>query len=101
MSDIVGVLYSEGHSLYCVPSLVGGFWLSVAVHSFPAPEVRKNIVYFGSVETADHQGWRSAYNRWGFTQGGDTVSLPADDPLVVDYVAAIKILEANRERGDE
>jgi hypothetical protein len=80
---MVTVLYSVHHDVYKVPSLGVDHWLSVRVYALETFGVSEF-----AVRTADRKGWRRLYNNWSIIMPGETVTLPADDPMVVDYAAA-------------
>jgi len=81
----VTVLYSSpGRNLYKLPSIGVDLWLSVQVYEL-ADFGRSGGRGVGAARTADEKGWRRAYRYWSIIQPGDITTLPADDPLVLDY----------------
>jgi hypothetical protein len=85
---LVTVLYSQGRDLYRVPSLDKPCWLSVKVYDLPATQLPADAIYLGAATSASGNGWRKAYARiWRSIIAGDSVTLPADDPMVVDYAS--------------
>ena len=88
---LVTIVYSIGRDLYRAPSIGNHCWLSVTVYELPAPQDITTTLYLGPSLTADKKAWRKAYlGTWAAIIPGDQVTLPADDPMVLDY-AAIKI----------
>jgi hypothetical protein len=84
----VTILYSKDRDLYRVPSIEKICWLSVKVHELPVSSPAHNEIYLGPSLTADAGGWRQAYAiAWRAIWPGDLVTLPADDPRVLDYMA--------------
>ena len=84
---LVSVLYSAHRDVYKVPICRTDLWLSVQVYS---------IQDSGSLlwaSTADGRAWRRAYRGWIVIQPGNMVTLPADDPLVGDYLHQAKAEE--------
>jgi hypothetical protein len=79
---LVTVLYSIVGDVYKVPSANADLWLSVQVDAEPHPGA--------AVQTADGRGWRRAYCAVHLIYAGQSVALPADDPLVVDYLRQVK-----------
>ena len=85
---LVTVLYSKNRDLYRVPSMDKPCWLSVKVYEFPAPQLSADAIYLGTATTAKRMGWRKAYaGIWNAIVAGDSVTVPADDPMVIDYAA--------------
>ena len=85
---LVTVLYSKDGDLYRVPSLDKPCWLSVKLYDLPAAQLPADTIYLGAATSANGNGWRKAYARtWRSIIAGDSVPLPADDPMVVDYEA--------------
>lgn len=87
---MASVLYSEGRAVYRLPAVNKKFWLSVMEYGYlPPPSVPSNETYLGPVRTANGLGYRRAYSLSMRTIiPGDQVTLPADDQLVVDFMAA-------------
>ena len=80
--------YSRSRDLYRVPSIDKPCWLSVATYPMPLTQLPPDAIYFGPSMTADGLGWRKAYaTAWRAILPGDQVTVPADDPLVLDYAA--------------
>lgn len=75
---LVTVLYSIHRDVYKVPSAASTFWLSVLTYA--------DADQHPSVQTADGHAWRRIYTGWTAAQPGAAVTLPMDDPLVVDYL---------------
>ena len=82
-TPLASVLYSRGGDLYRLPALAKDLWLSVQVYALAdwGPGI-------GAVRTADDKAWRKGYKAWSIIQPGRFATLPADDPLVLDYAAA-------------
>jgi len=84
-TPLVTVLYSAHRDIYKVPRCRTDLWLSVQIYSSPDNhEV---------VQAARGNVWRRAYRGWAVIQPGQAVTLPADDPLVVDYLGQAKAEE--------
>jgi hypothetical protein len=86
------ILYSERRELYRVPAMDKPVWLSVAVFPVaempPAEDLRGTVRMFVVQQSADGKGWRRSYSTgWGVIKPGDHVTVPADDPMVLDYGA--------------
>jgi hypothetical protein len=86
------ILHSERHELYRVPAMDKPVWLSVVVFpvaEMPAAEdLRGTVRMFVVQQSADGKGWRRSYSTgWGVIKPGDHVTVPADDPMVLDYGA--------------
>jgi hypothetical protein len=87
-SRLVTIFYSLGHDLYRVPSIERPCWLSVEVYPLPPPTLTPDALYLGPSTTADGKAWRKAYAlAWRAVLSGDRATLPADDPMVLDYQA--------------
>jgi hypothetical protein len=87
---LVTVLYSAHRDVYKVPSCRADLWLSVQVY----PSIDYDVAKGASVgQIADGRAWRRAYRGWAVIQPGQAVTLPADDPLVVDYLRQAKAEE--------
>jgi hypothetical protein len=96
---LVTILYSAGRDLYRVPAIEKPCWLSVKVYPLPAAEnyaqaalaaagFGPDETYLGASVTADGKGWRKAYAiTWRAIVAGVHVTIPADDPMVLDYAA--------------
>jgi len=85
---LVTILYSRSRDLYRVPSIDKPCWLSVATYPMPLTQLPPDAIYFGPSMTADGLGWRKAYaTAWRAILPGDHATVPADDPLVLDYAA--------------
>lgn len=86
---MVTVLYSRHRDLYRVPGMDKACWLSVQTYLPPPTTLAVDVLYLGPSATADGQRWRKAYSlKWRAVMPGDQVTLPANDPLVLDYAAA-------------
>lgn len=88
---ILTVVYSHGRDLYRVApyDATKRMWLSVAKFPppMPAPSAPRTP-YLGVIQCGT--GWRRAYSvNWSVVQPGITTTLPANDPLVIDYAAAV------------
>jgi hypothetical protein len=79
-TPLVSVLYSEHRALYRLPAMDLDIWLSVQVYSLA--DWGANIA---AARTTDGKGWRKAYRNWSMIRGASLATLPADDPLVIDY----------------
>ncbi len=87
-SVLVSVLYSAHRDLYQVPAMNKDWWLSVQLYSLPAPALPGDEIYLPAAITADGKGWRKAYSKsWSVIQPGIFATMPADDPMVLDYAA--------------
>jgi hypothetical protein len=85
---LVTILYSKDHDLYRVPAIDKPCWLSVKSYELPATQLATDAIYLGPSVTADGKRWRKAYSTsWKSIIAGDRVTVPADDPMVVDYAA--------------
>jgi hypothetical protein len=91
-AKLVTVVFSAGRAAYHVAEdrEAKQCWLSVERYPLPCPQahpgMRPNL---GGALTADGQGWRKVYDvAWTMLAAKETVVLPADDLLVVDYRAA-------------
>jgi hypothetical protein len=85
---LVTVLYSRQRDLYLVPSIYKPVWLSVQVYALPASTLRGDVAYLGAAPTHDGLRWRKAYSTmWRSVLTGERVTVPADDPMVLDYAA--------------
>jgi hypothetical protein len=88
-TPLVTILYSRGRDLYRVPSIDKPCWLSVTVYEPPAVRLLPDRIYLGPSMAADGKHWRKAFSTdWRSIAGGDRVTVPADDPMVVDYAAS-------------
>ncbi len=81
-TPLVTVLYSLHRAVYTLPSLGLDMWLSTAVEPITISKPGAS-----SVTTANECGYRHAYHKWPSIVAGDQVTLPADDPMVLDYQA--------------
>jgi hypothetical protein len=87
---LVTILYSSGRDLYRVPSMDKPCWLSAKVYPLPAAELAGDTIYLGPSVTADGKAWRKAYSTvWRSIVPGKHATVPADDPMVLDYAAAL------------
>jgi hypothetical protein len=85
---LVTILYSKSHDLYRVPSIEKPCWLSVMVYPLPAAQLPADSIYLGPSVTADGNYWRKSYAiAWRAIWPGDHATVPADDPMVLDYAA--------------
>ena len=84
-TGLVTVLYSLVGDVYKVPSANVDLWLSVQVDTEPHPGA--------AVQTTEGKGWRRAYRAVHVICAGHSVALPADDPLVEDYLRQVKAEE--------
>ena len=88
---LVTVLFSRERDLYRVPSIDKPVWLSVKVYEMAATTLRTggiNLGYLGAATTADGIGWRKAYSAmWRSIMAGDRVTVPASDPMVLDFAS--------------
>ncbi|HJU11869.1 MAG TPA: hypothetical protein VJ728_13385 [Candidatus Binataceae bacterium] len=86
---LMTILYSSAHDLYRVPSINKPCWLSVRVYDLPATQLPADVIYLGPAMTADGKHWRKAYAMtWRAIIAGEHATLPADDAMVIDYLAA-------------
>lgn len=86
--SLVAILYSFGRDLYRVPSMNKDVWLSVIPHPLPAHDLPSSAEYIGAAMTADGKAYRKAYSLdWTSVVPGDQVTVPTDDPMVLDYEA--------------
>ena len=83
---LLTVLFSAHRDVYKIPSCRADLWLSVAVYQ----EDEYNHV---KVQTADGRAYRRAYRGSPIFPPAPPVTLPADDPLVVDYLHQAKAEE--------
>jgi hypothetical protein len=89
-AKLVTVLYSIGRDLYRVikPAPERDIWLSTAKQDTPPPELQARGPFIGIVKSGD--GWRKAYSvDWSVVRPGGQNTLPEDDALVADYMAAM------------
>ena len=84
-TGLVTVLYSLAGDVYLIPSANVDLWLSVQVDAEPHPGA--------VVQAAGGRGWRRAYRAVHVICAGHSVVLPADDPLVEDYLRQVKAEE--------
>jgi hypothetical protein len=85
---LVTILYSRRCDLYRVPSIEKPCWLSVETYPLPPVQIVPDSIYLGPSETADGLGWRKSYAvTWRAVVPGGHATVPADDPMVVDYAA--------------
>jgi hypothetical protein len=88
---LMTVVYSQGHDLYRVApyDAAKGMWVSVTKFPMPLPSpLVPRMPYLGVVQCG--AGWRKAYSvDWSVVQPGITATLPENDPLVIDYAAAL------------
>ncbi len=88
---LVSVLYSAHRDLYQVPAMNKDCWLSVQVFALPMSEsfvFAQRSAYLGPMLAADGKAWRRAYSKsWLVIQPGTFATVPADDPMVLDYAA--------------
>jgi hypothetical protein len=84
---LVTVLYSRHRDVYRLPTLGFDLWLSVEVHTCVSvpPNLGETVA-----TSADGKGYRRAHRGWWMIEPGQSATLPEDDPLVVDYIAAVK-----------
>lgn len=83
---LVSVLFSKERDLYRVPTIAQPVWLSVKIYDPPPVKLPADAIYLGAAITADGIGWRKAYSTaWRSIIAGDKVTVPASDPMVVDY----------------
>jgi hypothetical protein len=87
----VTVLYSLHRDVYKLPSAGVDLWLSVQVYPLAYLAEAGNTPV--RVPTADGRGCRRAYRNWAIIAPGMTAAIPADDPLVVDYLRQVKAEE--------
>ena len=88
-SRLVTILYSRDHDLYRVPAIDKVCWLSVKTYELPVAQLATDAIYLGGSTTADGLRWRKAFHvGWRSIVAGDRVTVPEDDPLVLDYEAA-------------
>ncbi len=91
---LVSVLYSAHRDLYQVPAMSKNCWLSVQVFTLPMSEsfvFAQRREYLGPMLTADGKAWRRSYStEWVVVQPGTFATLPADDPMVLDYAVIAK-----------
>lgn len=79
------VIYTAARDLYRLTASSDQYWLSVTLDAVKSTR-RPNGIYLGSARTADQQAWRKAYAlTWSAAIPGDIVTIPANDPLVLDY----------------
>ncbi len=88
---VVTILYSLYRDVYKIPSAGVDLWLSVQV--YPPRDLGSFASSVGMAETVDGKGWRRAYRNWAIIAPGATAAIPADDPLVVDYLRQVKAEE--------
>jgi hypothetical protein len=81
-AGVVTILYSIHRDVYRIPSANADLWLSVAVDAEPHPGA--------AVQTAEGKGWRRAYRTRNVIYAGPTAAIPADNPLVIDYLRQVK-----------
>jgi hypothetical protein len=90
-AGVVTILYSLHRDVYKIPSAGIDLWLSVQVYR------PSDLGSFSSsvsiMHTADSKGWRRAYRNWAIIAPGATATIPADDPMVVDYLRQVKAQE--------
>jgi hypothetical protein len=79
---VVTILYSLHRDVYKIPSANADLWLSVQVDVQRHPGA--------AVHTADGRGWRRAYRARNVIYAGATAAIPADNPLVVDYLKQVR-----------
>lgn len=88
---LLTVRYSASRDLYFVAAAVGQkeMWLSVAVYPLEARYRRATNAFLGSVRCAEaDRGFRKAYStKWSMVAPEGSVTLPANDPLVADYLS--------------
>ena len=85
---LVTILYSRDRDLYRVPSIDKSCWLSVKPYELPVTQLKTDALYLGSWMCANGLRWRKAFSTsWRSIIAGEPVTLPADDPLIVDYAA--------------
>ena len=84
----MAVLYSRHRDVYKLPAMGKDLWLSVQV--YPLTDFgRKGGATVGAARCADGSWWR-AYRSGGMFQGGQTVAVPDDDSMVVDYLRELE-----------
>jgi hypothetical protein len=87
---MVTVLYSKDRDLYRVPTIDKPCWLSVMLYEPPAVQLLPDRIYLGPSMAADGKHWRKAFAAsWRSVIAGDRVTVPADDPMVLDYACAV------------
>ncbi|GEM_PF-3088991 len=87
---LVTVLYSRDRDLYRLPgvALSRPCWLTVRAWRYPVTQLAADAIYLGPALSPDGMHWRMAYAvSWPSIVPGESVTLPADDPLVRDYEA--------------
>jgi hypothetical protein len=85
----VTVLYSRHRDVYKLPSCGKDLWLSVEVYLL-SDFGRAGGSSVGAAQTADGRAWRRLYRNWSIIVPGQTTAIPADDPLVVDYMRQVE-----------
>jgi hypothetical protein len=87
---LVTILYSKDHDLYRVPAIDKPCWLSVKSYELPATQLATDAIYLGPSISADSKHWRKTFSTsWRSIVAGDRATIPADDPMVMDYCAAL------------
>ena len=87
---LVTILYSRDRDLYRVPSIDKPCWLSVKSYELPATQLAADAIYLGPAIGADGKHWRKAFSTgWQAIVAGDRATLPADDPMVLDYSCVV------------
>ena len=87
-TPLVRVLYSSARDLYCVPAMQKIVWLSVTAYPLPVSSQSSSAEYLGAAMTADGHSYRRAFSMaWLSVIPGDQATLPANDPMVLDYEA--------------
>jgi hypothetical protein len=90
-AGVVTVVYSLYRDVYKIPSAGVDLWLSV--HVYPVSDTGSFAISVGIAQTANGKGWRRAYRNWTIIAPGATAAIPADDPLIVDYLRQVKVEE--------
>lgn len=86
---MVTICYSRSSDLYRVPAMDKPCWLSVMAYDLPVADLPADAIYLGPAMTASGLHWRKAYSTtWRAILPGSIATVPADDPLVLDYAAA-------------
>lgn len=86
-TPMVSILYSHHRDVYTIRSTGAGFWLSVQVF---AEQDQRALMF---APTADGRAYRRMYRDWTIIRPGVIVTLPANDPLVVDFLRQVKAQE--------
>jgi hypothetical protein len=87
-AGVVTIVYSLYRDVYKIPSAGFDLWLSV--HVYPLADIGSFASDIGIAQTGNGKGWRRVYRNWAIIAPGATASIPADDPLVVDYLRQVK-----------